>query len=151
HTARLSEENHNHLVSWLIYYAKRYPSSLSAVVEFLAGCHASGASLPLDSIREFIESELPIRAEAAHTHEVAWLLFLARELKLKISSLAITRVHGLRSSVCALLLLELNDRGLIEGAVDVTFWATYANSEGLQSEMCYLHTKLARRPGGSCQ
>jgi hypothetical protein len=56
-----------------------------------------------------------MRAEAAHTSEIAWLLFWARELEMQIDAQVVERVVRLRSSVNALLTLELRQLNLIKG------------------------------------
>jgi hypothetical protein len=45
--------------------------------------HAS-ASLPKAGINSYILQQIPVKAEAVHTDEVAWLLFWAREVGLKL-------------------------------------------------------------------
>ena len=123
-----------HLVRWLLYSARRAPSCLSFVAEHLA------AIKPQDSMSEaeivnYILQQLPLKAEAVHIDEVAWLLFWAREIGLKLPSDALKKVTALRSSVVAMLALDLNQQGLVTGKLDVASWKASATIDGLRSEM----------------
>ena len=126
--------NNHHLVRWMLYAARRSPSCLSFVAEHLASSHAS-ASLPIAEIEAFILQQIPLKAEAVHTDEVAWLLFWAREVGLKIPAAALQTVTSLRSSAAALLTLDVRQSGLIVGALDTSFWQSFSTAAGLKSEM----------------
>jgi hypothetical protein len=130
----IHESNTAHLVRWLLYSARRSPSCLSFVAEHLAAIHSSVA-LPEAEIREYILQQLPIKAEAAHTDELAWLLFWARETNLKVPAQTLEAVKTLRSSVVALLTMDLRDRGLVDGNLNLSGWRKCANADGLKSEM----------------
>jgi hypothetical protein len=111
----IHKSNLSHLVSWFLYAARRSPSCLSFVAEYLAAMHAS-APLPAAEINSYILQQIPVKAEAVHTDEVAWLLFWAREVGLKLPASTLEKVGTLRSSVVALLTLDLRQMGL--GRVD---------------------------------
>lgn len=123
-----------HLVRWLLYAARRSPSCLSFVAEHLAAIKPTDA-MSEGEIEKYILQQLPLKAEAVHTDEVAWLLFWAREIKLKIPSSVLEKATTLRSSVVAMLVLDLNQQGLIEGKLTPSLWRSAANQDGLRSEM----------------
>lgn len=140
------DANRHHLFRWLMYAARLSPSCLIFVVQHLSSEHNSGRSVPKFTIKDFITGLLPTKAEAAHTAEVAWLLFWARELGLSVDSILLHRVVALRSSVIALLCLDLKQRGLINGSLDEDHWHSFARIDGLKSEMwlvAYEATKKA--------
>jgi hypothetical protein len=134
-TFKILPTNWKHLVRWLLYIARRSSSCLSFVVQHLSVSHKNGQAVPLEEIRNYIHQQIPSRAEAAHTAEVAWLIFWASELGFSLESSALERVLNLRSSVCALLVLDMQHRGLISGSIDTAFWRAFANKDGLKSEM----------------
>jgi hypothetical protein len=76
--------NHAHLTRWLLYCARRAPTCLSFVAEHLAALNSTTASLPKLEIADYIQQQLKIKADFGHTHEIAWLLFWARETGLKL-------------------------------------------------------------------
>ena len=131
----LTKKNYNHVVRWLLYLGRRSTATIPFIVQHYAVEKASGQELPENEISEFIHQQLPLRAEAAHTAEVAWLIFWARELRLRIEAGALDRVLKLRSSVCALLIFDLLEQGLVNGTIRPTLWTSFANKEGLKSEM----------------
>lgn len=134
-TFSVRAENKIHLIRWLLYLAARSSSCLSFVVEFLASEHRRGASLPTSEVEGFVKKWIPISAESAHTAEVAWLLFAAIELKIRLEASLFTRVVGLPSSVCAILTFDLIQRGLVSGKVDTSGWLSAATDTGLKSDM----------------
>ncbi len=143
--------NKPHLIRWLLYSARRSPSCLRFVAEYLAGTKAH-AVLPKDEIANFITDQIPRKAEAAHTDEVAWLLFWAREMGLKLPASTFDKVRSLRSSVVGLVTLDLRQQGLINGALKVPEWKTFATVGGLKSEMwllAYEATKKGWWPGSN--
>jgi len=144
-TFNIDDNNVDHLVRWLLYAARRSTTCLSFIVQHLSMLHAAKQKLPLIEIQSFIDQQIPLRAEAAHVAEVAWLLFWARELNARIDSKLLTRVLQLRSSVCALLVLDLNQRGAIVGPIDVSFWQSFANDDGLKSEMWLAAYEVTRK------
>lgn len=136
--------NLKHLTRWLLYATRRAPTCLSFVAEHLAALAAAVGDLPTSEIETFILHQIKVKAEFAHTDEVAWLLFWAREVGLNVPSSLLSNVTSLRSSVTALLTLDLNQLGRVVGALDTSLWESFATPEGLKSEMwlvCYEATK----------
>jgi Reverse transcriptase (RNA-dependent DNA polymerase) len=144
-TFKILAENWNHLVRWLLYISRRSSTCLNFVVQHLSVSHVNGTLLPLDEIRAYLHRQLPSRAEAAHTAEVAWLIFWARELGISLEHAALERVLNLRSSVGALLVLDMANRGLIAGKIDTSFWQSFATANGLKSEMWLVAYEATRK------
>jgi Reverse transcriptase (RNA-dependent DNA polymerase) len=134
-TFEIADENWNHFIQWLLYVARRSTTCMSFIVQHLSRASASGKDLPLEQIREYIHRQVSIRTEAAHTSEVAWLIFWARELQIQLEASVLNAVGRLRSSVCALLVFDMIQHGLIDEQVETTFWESFANADGLKSEM----------------
>lgn len=130
----IQKSNLQHLIRWLLYSARRAPSCLSFVAEHLAANHQEMV-VSSKEISSFIEKLLPLKAEAAHTEEVAWLLFWAREIETKLPLQIFEKIKLLRSSVVGLITLDLRSRGLIDGVLKVPDWRLIANEDGLKSEM----------------
>ena len=131
----LHRDNHDHFVRWLLYSARRASNTLSFVVEFLAIRFAEGKDLPLDEISHFVIENIPPLAAAAHTHELAWLLFLCRELKISLPANLLNRTTELRNGSIALLVHDLQQRKLIEGNLNTDSWEAEATAKGLKSEL----------------
>ena len=127
------------------YSARRSTTCLSFIAQHTSGLHASKKKPQLPEIQAFIDRQIPSRAEAANAAEVAWLLFWARELRLTIDAIILARVVQLRSSICALLVLDLNQRNLISGTVDMSLWKSFANDDGPKSEMWLAAYEVTRK------
>ena len=133
---RLDNAHIPHLTRWLMYAARRSPTCLRFVAEHLASMSLGSLRLPKPEINAYILEQIPIKAGFTHTEEVAWLLFWAREIGLSVPSDLLVKVSALRSSVVALLTLDLNQRGLISGPpLDTSLWESFATADGLKSEM----------------
>jgi hypothetical protein len=133
-TFRIMPENEDHRAFWLLHLARRYPSSLPFVIEFLI-LRSSQEGFPRSIIEKFVVGLIPSLASRGHIHELSWLLFAVRELNIKIDAKNFSDVVRLRSSVVALLTFDLWHRGQIDGPVDFKFWRSFANADGLRSEM----------------
>jgi len=131
----ISASNWDHFVRWLLYISRRSPGCLSFVVGYLSAAARSGRRLPISDVSDFIRNQIPSNAESAQTSEVAWLIFFARELGIHLEARLLERVTNLRSSVCALLTLDMLQRGRISGRINTRFWRSFANEQGLKSEM----------------
>ncbi|GGE21843.1 reverse transcriptase [Polymorphobacter glacialis] len=143
-TFAIGSGNRAHLVRWMLYMSRRSPNCLRFVAEHLAATR-SNAAYPTSEINDFILQQIPAKAEAGHIDELAWLLFWAIEIKLKLPVSILERVLKLRSSVVALLTLDLRQQGLIDGIPDMSFWQSFATLEGLKSEMWLLSYEATRK------
>jgi hypothetical protein len=140
----LQPTNVEHLVRWMLYCARRSATCLSFVAEHLAAIHGTVA-LPNAEIHAYILQQIPLKAAAGHTHELAWLLFWAREISLTIPAAVMPNVMVLRSSVVALLTLDLWHRSMISGALDFSFWQGFTTDDGLKSEMWLVAYEATRK------
>lgn len=136
--------NVEHLVRWFLYCARRSATCLAFVAEHLAAISGS-TSLPDEEIHAFILQQLPIKAASGHTNELAWLLFWAREIGLIIPADAMDNVLKLRSSTVGLITLDLWHKDLIDGALDFSFWQSFASESGLKSEMWLIAYEATRK------
>ena len=140
----VSDSNTDHFVRWLLYCTRRSATCLSFVAEHLASISTT-TTLPDDEIHSYILQQIPLKAAAGHTDELSWLLFWAREIKLVIPAAVMANVMTLRSSVVGLLTLDLWHSSLIAGAVDFSFWQSFATEHGLTSEMWLLAYEATKK------
>lgn len=138
------ETNLAHLVRWLMYSARRSASCLSFVAEHLSAMKATDF-MPKGEVEAYILQQIPLKVEAVHTDELAWLLFWAREIDLNIPLRIIEKVSSLRSSIVAMLTLDLLQRGLIDKSLEISAWKAAATAEGLKSEMWLLAYEATRK------
>lgn len=126
--------NMEHLVRWFLYIARRSPSCLSFVAEHLSANHST-ISASHSEIEQYILQQIPIKADVAHTDELAWLLFWAREAKIILPAAILKKATGLRNSTIALLIMDIRSTGRISGRISDAYWKQSATELGLKSEM----------------
>ena len=137
-TVRILRNNWRSYETFLLKAARSNSTVIPAVVEILVSYNHNGYALGRDRIAKLIEDLVRKNAPLAHHAEVAWALFLAKALRLRISKGASKAVSGLESSVCGLLALDLDQNGLFDGALDASLWRQSMTPQGLRSHMWLL-------------
>src|SRR5262249_34968087 len=85
------------------------------------------------NVEEFVNNLIWEHSQANNHFEVAWALWLARSLNLKIKEDPAVQLSNLRNSVCALLSLDLLHRGIVESGLRTDLWLEGANVNDLYS------------------
>lgn len=142
---QFNERNQYHVINWFIHFARKFPANVSYVVQYFVTLAKDTFVMPFDSIKAFLEKEIPIKAGLAHTDELAWLLYLARILSVKLDGKTFDRSLKLKSSVCAIQILHLRQLNLISGSIDDSFWRSFATKDGLNSEMWLIVYEATKR------
>lgn len=89
----------------------------------------------IPALSDFIAARLPVLGAGQRTGEILWLLYLACVLRIKISAGALRMCLRMPNALIAVLVTHAESEGLIEGAIDTSYWRSYANKEGLRSSM----------------
>lgn len=87
------------------------------------------------ALSDFIAARLPVLGSSQRTGEIIWLLYLACALRIKIQASALSMCLRLPNALVAILVTHAEVAGLIEGAIDRSFWQSYAKKAGLRSAM----------------
>ena len=134
---RVQERNWAIYESFLLKAARANTTVIPAVVQILVSYNYYGYELGRDRIGKLIEDLISKNAPLAHHAEVAWALFLAKGLRIRISKKATRAVSGLENAICALLMLDLRARELVQ-ALDTGLWEMSTTGQGLLSHMWLL-------------
>jgi hypothetical protein len=124
--------------SFLLKAARANATVIPAVVQILVSYNFSKYRLGRDRIGKLIEDLIAKNAPLAHHAEVAWALFLAKGLRIRVSRNAARAVSGLENAICALLALDLRARGLVQPPLDTGLWQLSMTGPGLLSHMWLL-------------
>jgi hypothetical protein len=135
---RISNINWDIYESWLVKSVRSNVTTLPAVVEILVNYNADGYSLNKSRIAKLSEDIIQIHAPPGHHAEVSWALFLSKALRLQLGKPVADAVAPLESSVCALLALDLDRRGLWKTKLDKSIWQQSMSLAGLSSRMWLL-------------
>jgi hypothetical protein len=120
---------------FILMIYRSYPATLATIVELLVNRNYSQADVSLAKVGTFIRSNLKVLLDTGRLGELAWMLFLAKALRISIKTSEVRALSEAPSSVCALLLCDLEVKGYLEGKLDKTAWNKWLNPAGLVSEM----------------
>jgi hypothetical protein len=96
-------------------------------------------------VEKFIGDIIRAHSRVGHAYEVSWSLFIAKGLRIALSREQLLGVFELESSLCALLCMDLNARGLIDGGIDDATWLAYGTDDGLSSAMWLVAYEAVRK------
>lgn len=142
---KVADENYPFLCDNLLRMGRKAPACLPAIVQAFVEANREGRPLPRTRIEKFIFDTIQMHAPVGHSFEVSWVLFLAKGLRIELKKTDLSDVFKLESSVCALICMDLNRRGLIAGGIDESSWSPYASANGLSSPMWLLSYEAAQK------
>lgn len=127
----IGKETYPLFESFILRGARAYPITFPTVVQILVNYRKDGAPVTGSRCQKLIIDEIRRSAPLRHTGEVAWALFLAKALSIKIPASELTGILKSDSSVWALIVLDLEEKGLIEGTLDKTYWTSLLSKDSL--------------------
>ncbi|WP_421994442.1 RNA-directed DNA polymerase [Reyranella sp.] len=119
----------------LINAYRRNPSLVSLLVEACLLRQNAHRDVQVETLKELIENRVPVLARANRTGEIIWLLFLAIRLDLTLSARKLTPLFTIENAFVALLVVQLDARGLVQGTVSRALWDLSLTTDGLRSSM----------------
>jgi hypothetical protein len=122
------------------------PGAYSDAVAFISSYARAGYKLDFAPITRFVENSVAAGLGLAHDLEVCWSLWLAFELKIKISKQTKLSLEKSKSSIVIILSKLLSDYGLLRGgnfSPDVA--ASAPTSSSFESDKWLLHYEGSRR------
>jgi hypothetical protein len=130
---------------YMIRLTRKSLSALPVLAQSLIESRSDARRIPMKHVEKFISDVIRVHAHVGHAFEVCWSLFIAKGMRISLPRESLIDVFKLESSLCALLCMGLNYRGLINGGIDETTWLPYANGDGLASPMWLLAYEAARK------
>lgn len=144
-TFKVHRKNITLYFDYMIRLTRKSPSTLPILAQSLIEARSNGMSIPMDRVEKFICDIISVHARVGHAFEVSWSLFIAKGLRIPLRRGQLIDVFKLESSLCALLCMDLNVRGLIDGGIDETAWLPYGTVDGLTSPMWLLSYEAVRK------
>ncbi|MEE2809577.1 MAG: RNA-directed DNA polymerase [Pseudomonadota bacterium] len=124
--------------SYVVRAARVNPTSFPIAAQILINLKFQGLPLSTSRIEKLIFDTIANTAIVGKHGELSWALFLAKGLSIKIPKAVIEPVLELESSVCALLTLDLEKKGLIKGSINKSFYTNFMTSDALTGNMWLL-------------
>lgn len=131
-------DNWSCLEAHLCHTAMAYPNSLQTIARLLTTYKNIGFPLNKDRLSRSVNSIIEDHVDLNHHSEVAWCLWICKDLKLEVSSNNVDALAIMHSSVCALLLMDLDNLGLTAKKPTNTFWKKLENQSSLFDDLWLL-------------
>jgi hypothetical protein len=107
-----------------------------------------GYPLGKDRLSRMINAVIEDHAPVGHHSEVAWSLWMAKELDIAVTARNVDFVAEMNSSVCALLLMDMDASGKLSKAPPTVFWRSHQTTDALWGELWLLSYEAGVRGWG---
>lgn len=144
----IRHENWEVFEARLCHVAMSHPNTLQTIAQILATYQLYGYELNITRIRRTITALIREHAGLGHHSEVAWCLWMCKELGVRLDPTCVSLVSAMPSSVCALLLMDLATSGLLDSAPNETLWRTVDGAESLREELWLMNYEAGARGWG---
>ncbi|RWM79582.1 MAG: RNA-directed DNA polymerase [Mesorhizobium sp.] len=133
-----------------LYRSARYnTNSLAAVAQILIEKNhemlLKGKSIDISKAKALVTDTLKQYSPLGFDYEVSWVLFLCKALKISLNSSEIAPVLSMTSPTCALIAIDLQNLGFLPKRLDLKYWRSFANADGLRSEMWLFAYEIAQK------
>ena len=135
---KISKKNWDLYETFILNAARASELVLPACAGVLINYFKLHYPLSMNRIKKLIDDTIQEHAPLGHHGEVSWALFLAKELSIKLDKLSAKAISRLESSICALLALDMHNKGLIPIGLNLSRWLQEMNVDSLCTEMWLL-------------
>lgn len=132
----------------LCQVAMAYPNTLQITARILSSYARVGYPLNKTRLARMINALIEDHAPVGHHSEVAWCLWMAKELGLAITTSNVDSISEINSSVCALLLMDMNASGMLPKSPPTNFWRSHQTTDALRGELWLLSYEAGIRGWG---
>jgi hypothetical protein len=144
----IDKDNWDIYEAFLLRMARENSNCIDSVVKILCTYAAIGFTIS-PSVSLFIERIIADHAPYNQHFEVAWVLWLARSLDIRISATSSFLVLRMENDICAMLALHLRSRRLMSGRNIISSWLGTATADDLRGDHWLLIYEGALRKGWS--
>lgn len=141
-------ENWDAFEAQLCLVAAAHPVTLQWITKLLATYSRLGFPIGKERVSRLVNSLIAEHAPLEHHSEVAWCLWICKELTLRISTANVDAVAAMESSICALILLDLDSTGSLPKTLAYSHWRRFETSSALWEEQWMLSYEAGVRGWG---
>ncbi|MDX2146119.1 MAG: RNA-directed DNA polymerase [Planctomycetota bacterium] len=134
----IAPSNWEMLTGLLLQAANADSSVWANVAEILEGAFRKGLPIAKPIIARSVNAAILRHAPCGNSSELAWGLWLMLRLRLNVSAKATEVLGGLDDPVVALLTLDAEAAGLLQGTLDKTRWQARMSTQDLKSDQWLL-------------
>lgn len=129
----ISSENYVLYESFVLRAARASEVVLPVAAQILINYQKRGAAVNQGRVQKLISDTLAKAMPHGYTSEVAWALFLAREMSISIDIGLAEGLSQIDNSPCILICLDLLARGLFPASIDFTLWRSLMSRDSLEN------------------
>lgn len=141
-------ENWDAFEAQLCLVAAAHPVTLQSIARLLSTYSRLGFPINKQRLSRLINSLIAEHAPLEHHSEVAWCLWICKELSLDITGANVDSVAAMESSICALILLDLDSAGTLPKTLAHSRWRPFETSSALWEEQWMLSYEAGVRGWG---
>ncbi|MDX8457791.1 RNA-directed DNA polymerase [Mesorhizobium humile] len=146
---KIDDDEWDYYENYLYRCARYNTNSIAAVSQILIERNykmaMKGKSINLSMAKALVLDMIKQYSPLGFDYEVSWALFLCKALKISLNSKEVAPVLGMTSPTCALIAIDLQNLGLLPKGLNLKFWRSFANADGLRSEMWLFAYEIARK------
>ena len=131
---RVSAENWLLFQRLILQTALAEPGTLDRVASLLAWEKVKGRVLDEPTVSDALNLLIGERARSGDSSEVAWGVYAARKLGVKIQEAVARSVSQIGDDVVALTTLDARNRGIIGSGLDTSLWQSWMTADDLYGE-----------------
>lgn len=141
-------ENWDAFEAQLCLVAAAHPVTLQSIARLLSTYSRLGFPINKQRVSRLINSLIAEHAPLEHHSEVAWCLWICKELSLEITGANVDSVAAMESSICALILLDLDSAEALPKKLAHSRWKPLETSNALWEEQWMLSYEAGVRGWG---
>lgn len=141
----VKKPNWDVLEAYLYKCGYGFPNTIQIVAHFLATYKFHGYDIDHPAAARFCNNLLLSCAASDHHGEVAWLLWISKELEVTLTDAAVLEVAKMGSPACTLILLDLHHNGIAPSPIPVEYLQPHTNSLALKGQYWLLAYEAGRR------
>lgn len=142
------KENWPAFEAQLCLAAAAYPVALQTIARLLSTYSGIGYAIDKHRLSRLMNALIQEHAPLEHHSEVAWCLWICKELDLTLVPQSVDLVAEMNSSMCTLILLDLAAAGRLPKAPAPTRWRQFERSDALWEDLWMLSYEAGVRGWG---
>lgn len=141
----IKKSNWSVMEAYLLKCGHSFPNTIQVIAHILATYGHYEYPLNREAIARFCNNVVRTAAISHHHSEVAWALWIAKELSLSLNPELIVELESMASPTCTLIALDLIHSGLLTGEFSESFLSQYAQKSALITADWLLSYEAGRR------
>jgi hypothetical protein len=142
------KENWPAFEAQLCLAAAAYPVALQTIARLLSTYSGIGYAIDKHRLSRLVNALTQEHAPLEHHSEVAWCLWMCKELGLTLVPQSVDLVAEMNSSICTLILLDLAAAGRLSKAPAPTRWRQFERADALWEDLWMLSYEAGVRGWG---